>query len=101
MKIIYTEQSLISLEDSLQFLLKVQRIPLEKVFEIRNQLLDKADSLDKNPDLGQHEEYLVHLKKGHRRLIEGTFKIIYRVEGEFIYITDFFDSRQNPKKMKG
>ncbi|GMQ32540.1 type II toxin-antitoxin system RelE/ParE family toxin [Algoriphagus taiwanensis] len=85
----------------MQFLLKVQRIPLEKVLEIKNQLLNKVDSLGKNPDLGQYEEYLEHLEKGHRRLIEGTFKIIYRVEGDFIYITDFFDSRQNPKKMKG
>jgi len=37
----------------------------------------------------------------HRRAIEGHFKIIYRVEGETIYVTDFFDSRQDPAKMKG
>lgn len=85
----------------MEFLLWVQGVPIEKVLEIKNQLLDLADSLDENPDLGQEEEYLEHLGKGHRRLIEGTFKIIYRVEGDFIYIIDFFDSRQNPKKMKG
>lgn len=101
MKIIYTHQSFESLEESLQFLLKIQGVPLEKVLEIRNQLLDKADTLVTNPHLGQYEEYLDHLEKDHRRLIEGNFKIIYRIENGCIYITDFFDTRQDPKKMKG
>lgn len=39
--------------------------------------------------------------KEHRRIIEGHYKIIYRVEGQAIYITDIFDSRQDPNKMKG
>lgn len=47
------------------------------------------------------EECLQHLGKLHRRIIEGNYKIIYRVEGENIYITDIFDSRQNPDKMRG
>ena len=29
------------------------------------------------------------------------YKIIYRVVGEYIYVTDIFDSRQDPDKMKG
>ncbi|WP_035467508.1 type II toxin-antitoxin system RelE/ParE family toxin [Algoriphagus mannitolivorans] len=101
MRIIYTDQSFKSLEESLSFLWKVQGVPLEKVLEIRNQLLDKAESLTTNPHLGQIEEYLEHLEKGHRRLIEGNFKIIYRVESDCVYITDFFDTRQHPEKMKG
>jgi len=32
---------------------------------------------------------LAKLQKGHRRIIEGNFKIIYRIEDEVIYITDF------------
>jgi plasmid stabilization system protein ParE len=101
MRIIYTDQSFESLEESLKFLLEDQAVPLEKVLEIRNQLLYKADSLVNNPHIGQYEEYLVHLEKGHRRLIEGNFKIIYRIENDCIYIIDFFDTRQNPVKMKG
>lgn len=101
MRIVYTDQSFESLEESLQFLLKMQGVPLAKVLEIRNQLLDKADSLITNPHVGQYEEYLQHLEMGHRRLIEGNFKIIYRIERACIYITDFFDTRQDPDKMKG
>jgi mRNA-degrading endonuclease RelE of RelBE toxin-antitoxin system len=54
----------------------------------------------KNPFIGQQEEYLAHLNKGHRRLIEGNYKIIYRVQDDVIYVTDIFDSRQDPAKMK-
>ena len=101
MKVIYTEQSLDSLAETLQFLLQQQEIPLEKVLAIKTQLLDKADSLISYPEAGQMEEYLEHLGKSHRRIVEGNFKIIYRVEGELIYITDFFDTHQDPQKMKG
>ncbi|WP_209329141.1 type II toxin-antitoxin system RelE/ParE family toxin [Lunatimonas salinarum] len=101
MRIIYTDQSFESLEESIQFLLKVQKVPLEKVLEIKNQLLDKAASLTTDPHVGQYEEYLEHLEKSHRRLIDGNFKIIYRIEEDCIYITDFFDTRQDPEKMKG
>ena len=83
------------------FLLKIQKLPLKKVIEIKNQLLNKADSLSIYPEIGQREEYLEHLGRDHRRLVEGYFKIIYRIDGNYVYITDFFDSRQDPEKMKG
>ena len=69
--------------------------------EIRDLILAKADKLLCNPNIGQLEEYLEHLGKSHRRVIEGNHKIIYKVESETIYITDIFDSRQDPEKMKG
>ena len=100
MKVIYTEQSLESLAESLKFLLEEQRLTNQEIARIIALLLDKADSLASNPYLGQIEEYLEHLEKGHRRVVEGHFKIIYRVEDKTIYITDFFDTRQDPKKMK-
>jgi len=101
MKIIYTNQSFESLDESSKFLLEKQGMPLEKVLELRAKLLDRADGLVSYPEGGQLEEYLAHLNKNHRRLIEGNFKIIYRIEGEIIYVTDFFDTRQDPEKMKG
>ena len=74
---------------------------MEKASELKKRLFDRADSLALNPFKGQGEEYLRHLKEDHRRIIEGHFKIIYKIENEVIYITDFFDSRQKPEKMKG
>jgi len=43
----------------------------------------------------------VNLGWHYRRLVEGHYKIIYRIEDEYIYITDIFDSCQDPDKMKG
>ena len=63
--------------------------------------MDRADSLEYTHQHYQEEEYLSYLNQGHRRLIEGHFKIIYRIEGDNVYITDFFDTRQDPAKMKG
>ena len=77
-----------------------QGLSISQVQVLISKLLNKADSLELNPSLGQKEVYLEHLNKDHRRLVEDNVKIIYRVEGDNIYITDFFDTRQDPSKMK-
>ena len=78
MKLFYTEQSLASLQECLDFF--PPEVSAEKINEIRDRILVKADKLLTNPYIGQQEEYLEHLDKGHRRLIEGNYKIIYRVQ---------------------
>jgi len=98
MRLIYTIQALKSLQECLDFL--PPEVSPEKVNKIRDKILTKADMLLLNPKLGQIEEYLTPLNLFHRRIIEGNYKIIYRVEDENIFITDIFDSRQNPDKMK-
>lgn len=99
MKLIYTEQALISLEEVLEFFSK--EVSDKKLIETRDKILDAADTLLKQPYSGQKEFLLEHLKLDHRRLVEGNYKIIYRVVEGFIYITDIFDTRQDPAKMKG
>ncbi len=99
MKLIYTEQSLVSLEEALNFI--APKITHEKLIEIRDEILDAADTLLLQPLQGQREPFLEHLDLGHRRLVVSHYKIIYRVSGDYIYITDIFDSRQDPDKMKG
>ena len=75
MKVILTAQSLDRLEDALLFYLEALKIPKTKVAEIKSKLLKKARSLSKNPYKGQYEPYLSKLKQGHRRLIEGNFRL--------------------------
>jgi plasmid stabilization system protein ParE len=99
MKLFYTEQALKSLKECLDFL--TDEVPVEKILDIRDKILAKTGKLLTNPRMGQKEEYLEHLGQSHRRVIESHYKIIYRIEGELIYITDIFDSRQDPAKMKG
>ncbi len=99
MKILYTEQALFSLEEALNFI--APRTSHKKLIEIRDAILDAADTLLTQPLQGQTEPYLEHLNLGHRRLVVSHYKIIYRIIGEYIYITDIFDTRQDPDKMKG
>ncbi len=101
MRVIYTDQSFESLEEVHHFLLEDQDIPLEKVNELTAKILDKADSLVTTYNQYQEEEHLKHMGRIYRRAIEGYIKIIYRVEDDKIFIVDFFDSRQDPAKMKG
>jgi toxin ParE1/3/4 len=63
-------------------------------------LLEKVDQLKSFPQMGQEEARLKHLKKGHRYLKEGNYKIIYRIKGQVIHIATVFDTRQDPDKLK-
>lgn len=99
MKIVITTQSLERLEEALKFYTEELHLPKEKIITIKNRLLERVRSLADHPYTGQFEPYLAELNKDHRRLIEGNFKIIYRIERNVVYITDFFDSRNNPDKM--
>lgn len=98
MKLVYTEQALFSFEESLNFI--AHKVSFEKLMETRDEILDAADSLILQPFQGQQEPLLEDLGLGHRRLIVGHYKIIYRIIEDNIYITDIFDSRQDPDKMK-
>lgn len=100
MKIVFTTQALESLDQLSKFLFEDLEWPLEKLLGFRTKLLDRAMTLETSYKTYQQEEYLDHLNLDHRRLIEGQVKIIYRFDAEFIYITDFFDTRQDPSKMK-
>jgi len=79
----------------------MQGVPKDKIISLRARIQNKVKQLLLNPELGQREERLATLQKDHRRLIEGNFKIIYYVEENIIVVTDIFDARQDPKKMKG
>ena len=101
MRLVFTEQAQQSMNNSFLFLMKEQGLPAEKIEEFRERIKLSVRQLLKNPYLGQQEIRLAHLQKNHRRLIESNFKIIYFIEQETVYITDIFDTRQDPTKMKG
>ncbi len=68
--------------------------------KIRKSIFSATKPTLKQPFIGALEENLTDLKQGHRYLVEGNYKIIYRVIDNNIYIIDIFDCRQNPTKMK-
>lgn len=69
--------------------------------ELRHKVVQKARLLRDNPHLGKEEEYLKDLGLAHRSLvIDRMYKLIYRIHKSTIYITDIFDTRQNPSQMR-
>ncbi len=66
-----------------------------------NEIVNRAEELADNPELGPEEENLVELGLGHRSLLVGKmYKIVYRIFKKEIRVTDVFDVRQDPDKMK-
>lgn len=54
-----------------------------------------------HPGAGQFEPELEDLGEGHRRWVAGNYKIVYLIHGYVIRVTDIFDARQDPRKMRG
>jgi len=71
------------------------------ITKLRKDIRKKAKLLSRNPEMGQEEEYLKELGQGHRYIIVAKlYKLIYLIAKPFIFITDIFDTRQNPDDMR-
>lgn len=69
--------------------------------EVRKRVIEISKLLAENPKMGQKEENLEHLEQEHRSIpIKPVYKVIYRIIDQTIFITDVFDTRQDPEKMK-
>ena len=98
MRIIWTRFAVTSLHDVFVYYAEAASPSVAK--KIRARLVSEVKKLAKFPLAGQIEDSLLPLKQQHRYLLKGHYKIIYRIaEGEIV-ITDIFDTRQNPKKIK-
>ncbi len=66
---------------------------------ITSKIVDDIDWLLEHPRGGQYEPLLDHLGLGHRRKVSGNYKIIFRIIDDLIFVSDIFDTRQDPEKM--
>jgi len=48
---------------------------------------------------GSIETTLTELKEEHRYVTRGNYKIIYKIRHKNIFITDIFDTRQDPGRI--
>jgi len=67
--------------------------------KIKTGIFVATRQLEKHPKSGHLEETLSKLGEGHRYLIEGNYKIVYKEVKEGILVTDVFDTRQDPIKI--
>jgi len=97
MKILWSNLAENSLISIYKYYREVAGISIAR--KIRSEILVATNQLKRFPDSGQEEDLLKKLEEGHRYLVKGHHKIIYRPVEEGILITDVFDTRQNPIKM--
>lgn len=99
MKLVLTEPAKYRLKDIHDYY--KEKVHIKIADKIKAGIIDKLKYIQGHPYAGQEEEYLLDLGLGHRRIIEGNYKIIYRIIRDTIYVTDIFDSRQDPSKIAG
>jgi len=75
--------------------LRVAKKITDGIFKARLKLM-------RQPEIGQLEEFLTKCKQGFRYLLHKNYKIIYWINKDknWVEITDVFDTRQNPLKIK-
>lgn len=98
MKLVITEPAKLRLKEIHDYY--KENVSEKIASKIRLGIIKKLKVIRKNPFVGQEEELLRELGLGHRRRVEGNYKIIYRIADKTIFVTDIFDSRQDPSKMK-
>lgn len=96
MKVIITAEAWRTLEEELDFLIKVRQLPETKALSLGLKLIQRAKSLSKHPYKGQREPFLADLNQEHRRLVEEDFKIIYFISSDVVFITGFYNARRDP-----
>jgi plasmid stabilization system protein ParE len=98
MKIIWTDFASNSLIEIFKYYKEAASINV--AFRIRSRVFSTTRQLVKHPLSGQIEPNLIKLGEEHRYLVEGNYKIIYKRVKEGVLITDIFDTRQDPIKIK-
>jgi toxin ParE1/3/4 len=97
MKLVITQSARLRLKDIHDYYRENVSIAIAN--KIKAGIIEHLKSIQLYPLAGQEEECLNELGLGHRRMVKGNYKIIYRVLDDVIYVTDVFDSRQDPSKI--
>lgn len=97
MKIIWTDFASDTLSEIYQYY-KVKASPAIAQ-KIKSEIFASTRQLKKYPYSGQIELNLEKLNQGHRFLLRGNYKIIYKEIPVGVLITDVFDTRQDPVKI--
>ncbi|WP_304064227.1 type II toxin-antitoxin system RelE/ParE family toxin [Pedobacter glucosidilyticus] len=97
MKVIWTSFAIENLKHISEYYTKVAGKNI--AFKIKTELFKATKQLKNHPDSGQVEPFLEQLNEGHRYVVSGNYKVVYKRVEEGVLITDVFDTRQDPIKI--
>lgn len=73
-----------------------------EIRRVARRVQEALDLLEANPGAGAYEGWMnEEYGRRYRRWIVGHIKLVYHVDGDIIWVTDIFDSRQDPRLMRG
>jgi len=99
LKLIVSADARLSLARTIRLLARTHS--KDYLVRLKREVDQQVKQLPVRPLAGALEPELEHLGAGHRRVIVGPFKIIYRLTKNAVYVTDIFDSRRDPRAIKG
>jgi len=93
MHIVWSDLAKANLKEIYNYYKEVASVRVAK--SITNKIIKKPGALTKQPELGQTEENPTVLGRGFRYLVEGNYKIVYKVYSgnDEILIAAVFDTR--------
>ncbi|MGY5845994.1 type II toxin-antitoxin system RelE/ParE family toxin [Salegentibacter sp. HM20] len=97
MEIFWTDFAIQNLKEIIDYHNKVAGPSVS--IKIQTDIFTAVKHLIKNPEMGVIEPYLKGFPVIYRYILSKNYKIIYRIENRKIFITDIFDTRQNPNKI--
>ena len=98
MKLIYTPEATNALKGIYEFLCPKSA---RAAAIVHNEILDKIDRLSTFPEMAPIEPALEESAFVYRSLVvRRNYKVIYRIEGQKIYIVDIWDCRRDPAIMR-
>lgn len=77
--------------------------PVKVAKKLKSEIISSIKTLKQKEVEWQEVEFLIGFNKKHKRLICGNYKTIYYYNSieNIVYVTDVFDSRQDPNKENG
>jgi len=97
MKVFWTKFALDALKEIFTYYKDNANIKIAN--NIKNSILLSTRQLEFQPQSGAIETLLLHLNDEYRFIIRGNYKVIYKIQHKKLFITDIFDTRQNPDKI--
>ena len=94
LKVIWTQSAISELENIFDYYKSKASAKVAK--KITNSIVQTTTSLRTNPKMGRIEELLISKTFEYRFLIEGTYKIIYFINNNFVVVASVFDCRRDP-----
>ncbi len=96
-QVIWSTEALVDLETIYDFLVEHSQEAAQNVIE---KILSRARQIETFPESGAIQLELKNADKEYRYLVEGHYKVIYRITDQHAYIATVFDTRYNPDKLK-